>query len=213
MPSDNLNVGGELNRQLQGLNARVMQAEHLIAGLHKVTSQFRELVQPSIPAVSAVASMLDKTPTGLQATAANVTGELHDYVENIINQAVDKFANPTLNGLADAAGDLLEAQLKGISDQIISAITNNPIVSLVDGLQGNIAALQALPSTPDIAGQISALQAQVTSISAANPIIGTVADLRGQIATLTNGISTFTTFLSAQKNLASGITRSFKLGG
>lgn len=209
---DNLNVVGELNRQLQGLNARLMQAEHLISGLHKATSQFREIVQTAIPAVSAVQPLLNGLPAGLDQVAANVEGQLHDYVEKILNQTLSKFTAPTLDMITDAAVALLESQLQRIANQIISHIVANPIISIVDGLNGNIAHLQSLPSTPEIAAQITNLQAQVASITSANPIINTVADLRDQIATLTNTISTFTTFLSAQKNLVQGVTRSLKIG-
>lgn len=209
---DNLNVVGELNRQLQGLNARLMQAEHLIAGHHKAVSQFREIVQTVIPAVSAVQPMLNGLPSGLDQVASNVSSDLHDYVEKILNQTLSKFTAPTLSMITDAAGAILEAQLQGIANQIVSAIVANPVVSIVDGLQGNIAHLQGLTSTPEIEAQISALQAQVTSITNANPIVSTVADLRSQIATLTNSISTFSTFLSAQKNLVAGVTRSLKIG-
>lgn len=209
---DNLNVKGELNRQLQGLNARLMQAEHLIAGHHKAVSQFREIVQTVIPAVSAVQPMLNGLPSGLDQVASNVSSDLHDYVEKILNQTLSKFTAPTLSMITDPAGAILEAQLQGIANQIVSAIVANPVVSIVDGLQGNIAHLQGLTSTPEIEAQISALQAQVASLTNANPIVSTVADLRSQIATLTNSISTFSTFLSAQKNLVAGVTRSLKIG-
>jgi hypothetical protein len=209
---DNLNVVGELNRQLQGLNARLMQAEHLIAGHHKAVSEFREIVQAVIPAVSAVQPMLNGLPSGLDQVAANVEGHLHDYVEKILNQTLSKFTAPTLDMITDAAGALLEGQLQSIASQIVSHIVANPIISIVDGMNGNIAHLQSLPSTPEIAAQISDLQSQVASITASNPIINTVTDLRNQIASLTNTISTFTTFLSAQKNLVQGVTRSLKIG-
>lgn len=210
--SSNLNVEGELNRQLQGMNARVMQAEHNLAGMHMVVSRLREIVQASIPALSELEPQLNKLPSGLEQTANYASGQLTNYVQTILNQSVGKFSTPTLSAISDAAGALLEDQLQGIANQIAAAIQANPVVSLVDGLKGNIAALQAQEQTPAIAGQISALQSEVAALTAANPIIGQVADMRAAAATVAGNISTYTSFLSGQKNLIAGITRSFKVG-
>lgn len=209
---DNLNVQGELNRQLQGLNARLMQAEHLISGVHKATSEFREIVQAVIPAVARVQPLLNGTPASLEAAAVNVEGQLQAYVENILNQTLSKFTAPTLAMIPDLAGAALEAQLQQIADQIRDAIIANPVVSIVDGLSGNLSALKALESTPAIVAQIASLEAQIAGLTAANPIISTVSQLRAQIADMTQSISTFSTFLSAQKNLVAGVTRSLKIG-
>lgn len=189
-----------------------MQAEHLISGVHKATSEFREIVQTVIPAVARVQPLLNGTPASLEAAAVNVEGQLRAYVENILNQTLSKFTAPTLAMISDLAGAALEAQLQQIADQIRDAIIANPVVSIVDGLSGNLSALRALESTPAIAAQIASLEAQIAGLTAANPIISTVSQLRAQIADMTQSISTFSTFLSAQKNLVAGVTRSLKIG-
>jgi len=203
----------DLNEQMKGLAARVAQAENNLHGLFDVTSKFREIVQGRIPEVAAVAGILNQNPSGLEAMAGAIEGKAQAYLQMAVQQALAKFLNPNLAGLASLLSGNVEGLLGAAEAQIGSLIAANPIINAFDDIQAEIGALAAGEVPGDVAGRLSGLQAQATAMAAAHPAIGQILALRGQIASLLNLAGPGIGFLEPQKRLVQGITKSMRFGG
>lgn len=202
----------ELNEQLKGIAARVAQSEHLIHGLHNVTSRFREIVQQEIPAVAAVAPILNKLPTGLKPMADAIEGLEHEYLQRNFAQSIEKFLSPNLAGLTSLLGGNLEGLIEGLEAHIGDLLAQNPVVAQVDDLVDELAALQASGNAADvISAGVGRLRGEIEALTKANPIVGTVAKLRATMQGFLDQAGPAMNFLAPQKRLVQGLSKSMRL--
>ena len=200
----------ELNEQLKGLSARASQLEHNLHGLFDVTSVFRQIVQQTIPAVAAVAPILNQDPSGLPLMAQAIQGKEMAYLQTQVQQALDKFLSPNIGGVGSVMGGA-DAIISALDTQIAGMLSTNPIVATVDSLVAELAALNASATSAVIAVMAPVIQGLIDSATASNPIIGQVADLRDQLANLTSAAGPGLNFLGPQQRLVQGLSYAMKL--
>jgi|GEM_PF-3503201 len=204
----------ELNEQLKGLAARVAQAEKNLHGLFDVTSKLREIAQTQIPGLSALAPILNQDPSGLKAMEAAIEAKAKAYLQEQVEQALQRFLNPNLAGLASLLSGNLEGLIAGLEAQIAGLIANNPIIAAVDDLVDELASLNA-SGGPEaaIAAKAAELTDQIAHLTGANPVIGQIANLRGTLQRLADQAGPALNFLEPQKRLVQGQTKSMRFGG
>ncbi|MET3485358.1 phage baseplate assembly protein [Methylobacterium sp. 1973] len=204
----------ELNEQLKGLAARVAQAEKNLHGLFDVTSKLREIAQTQIPGLAALAPILNQDPSGLKAMEAAIEAKAKAYLQEQVEQALQRFLNPNLAGLASLLSGNLEGLIAGLEAQIAGLIANNPVIGLVDDLVDELAALNA-SGGPEaaIAAKAAELTGQIEQLTGANLIIGQIASLRGRLQQLADQAGPALNFLEPQKRLVQGLTKSMRFGG
>ncbi len=201
----------ELQDQLKGLGARMSQMEHSHHALFDVTSKFREIVQGAIPAVAAVAPILNQVPSGLPIMAQAIEGKVMSYLQQHIQDALAKFTSPNIGGVASVLSGGLEALIQAAKVQIASLVSANPIISAVDGLVDDLANLNASGSPATVASMAPIIQGLIDSATAGNPVIGQVADARAALASLVTGAGPALNFLAPQQRMVQGLTKSLQL--
>lgn len=202
----------ELNEQLKGLSARVEQAEHNIHGLHYVTSQFRQIVQEVIPAVAAVAPILNMDPSGLKPMADQVSGIEPAYLQQQIEQALGKFLTPNIGGVTSVLTAGLEASINTLQTQIDGIATSNPVVGQVDALTQELSDLQASGADQSVVTAGAAvINQQITALTSNNPIVSQIAGLRATLQGLVAQAGPGLNFLAPQQRLAEKLSRSLRL--
>ena len=201
----------ELNDQMKGHEARTAQLEHNLHGLFDVVSQFRQIVQGTIPAVAAVAPILNQDPSGLTKMADAIQGKAAAYLQTQVQQALGKFTSPTIGGVASVLSGGIEGLISAAEAEIASLVSANPVVATVDGLVDELAALQSSGSPATIASMAPVIQGLIDAATQGNPIVGQVADLRSKLTALMNSAGPGLNFLAPQQRMAQGLTKSLKL--
>ncbi|WP_267355601.1 MULTISPECIES: phage baseplate assembly protein [unclassified Methylobacterium] len=204
----------ELNEQLKGLAARVAQAEKNLHGLFDVTSKLREIAQAQIPGLAALAPILNQDPSGLKAMEGAIEAKAKAYLQEQVQQALQRFLNPNLAGLASLLSGKVEGLIAGLEQQIAGLIANNPVIAAVDDLTDELAALNA-SGGPEaaIAAKAAELTDQIQQLTGANPVIGQIANLRSTLQQLADQAGPALNFLEPQKRLVQGQTKSMRFGG
>ena len=202
----------ELNEQLKGLGARMAQAEHGLHGLFDVTSRLRQIAQQTIPALAEIAPILNQDPSGLPLMAQAIEGKVQAYLQQQVMQALDKFLNPNLAGLASLLGGGVEGLIADLESQISDLAGQNPIVATVDALADELAAVTSSGGPAGaVAQRAGELQTSIAALTSANPIVSTVAGLRNTLAGLIDQAGPGLNFLAPQQRLVQGLTKSLRL--
>lgn len=202
----------DLNEQLKGLAARVAQTEQHVAGLFDVTSRFRAIVQTQIPAVAAVASILNQDPSGLMMAATAIEGKAQAYLQQQMQQALAKFLSPNLAGLASLLSGGVEGLIANVQAQIANLVANNPVLATVDDLQRQVDAILIRGAAPDVtAAALKPIQDQIAQLTEANPVVGTLLNLNSQLQALTTQAGPGLNFLGPQQRLVQGVVKSLHL--
>ncbi|XYD09850.1 phage baseplate assembly protein [Methylobacterium sp. NMS12] len=204
----------ELNEQLKGMAARLAQAERNLHGLFDVTSKLREIAQAQIPGLAVLAPILNQDPSGLKAMEAAIEAKAKAYLQEQVEQALQRFLNPNLAGLASLLSGGVEGLIAGLEAQIAGLIANNPVIGLVDDLVDEMEALSA-SGGPEaaIAEKAAELTGRIEQLTGANPVIGQIANLRGRLQQLADQAGPALNFLEPQKRLVQGLTKSMRFGG
>ena len=201
----------EVNDQLKGMEARLSHMEHSHAGLFDVTSLFRQIVQTQIPAVAAVAPILNQDPTGLTNMTQAIESKFPAYLQQHIQDAVAKFLAPTITGVGSVMGGA-DGIVAAIEAQIASLVSANPVVTTVDNLVAELAALNISGAAPTVISAMAPIiQGLIDSTTATSPIIGQVADLRSQLAGLVSAAGPALSFLGPQQRIPQRLSRSLQL--
>ena len=200
----------EANDQQKGIEARLSHLEHRHAGLFDYVSQLNTLAIPKVPALQALAPVLNQNPTGLTLMTQAVAGKFPAYLQQHIQDALAKFLSPTITGVGSILGgqDTIIAALEA---QIAGVLSANPVVATVDGLVQELAALQSSGSPTVVAQMAPVIQGLISSATAANPVVGQVAQLRSQLAGLVSAAGDGLNFLGPQQRIPQRLTRSLRL--
>ena len=200
----------ELNDQLKGIEARLSHMEHSHAGLFDVTSQFRSIVQQQIPAVAAVAPILNQAPNGLTMMTQAIASKFPAYLQQHIQDTLAKFLTPTITGVGSIMGGA-DGIISALEQKIAGLLSANPIVSTVDGLIAELAALTASGSPAVVASMAPVIQGLIDSATAGSPIIGQVANLRSELAGLVSAAGDGLNFLAPQQRLPQRLSKALQL--
>ncbi len=201
----------ELQEQLKGLGARMSQMEHSHHGLFDVTSKFREIVQQVIPGVAAVAPILNQDPSGLPIMAQAIEGKVLAYLQQHTSDALAKFTSPNIGSISSVLSGGIEGLISAATAEIASLVSANPVISTVDSLTQELAALQSSGSPATIAAMAPAIQGLIDSATASNPVLAQVANLRSTLASLLTSAGPGIGFLAPQQRMVQGLTKSLKL--
>lgn len=214
------NVQHELNKQLQGIRANLTQLENNVAGLHEITSRFREIAQGRIPELAAIQSILDGKPDGLEKAAKMALGNLEGYVAKSMQQMLGKLTNGFMSNVLGMVQGFVGGQIGGILDQVeqlasaegLEAAAGEALNAAVGEARGMIAEA--------VGGSTAALSAkmrQMAGIAAGTPIEAAFGLLQGQMGGALGGAldvaANLGGMLDGQQNLTKGLTRSYRLGG
>ena len=203
----------ELNEQLKGIGARLAQNENQVHALFHVTSRLRELTQIRVPEVAAVANILNKEVSGLEAMMGDLSsGKAQQLLQKTVEQALQKFLSPNLAAIQSVLAAGVESKIQALQGQIENLITSNPIVSTVDGLRAEMSSLASSGASESAvkAGE-ARITAEIDRHLASNPVLGTVAALRAELAGIVKQAGAGLHFLEPQKRMVQGFTRSAKI--
>jgi hypothetical protein len=201
----------ELNEQLKGVAARMSHIEHSHHGLFDVTSQFRQIVQGAIPAVAAVAPILNQDPTGLTKMTDAIVSKEPSYLQTHIKDALGKFLSPNIDGVGSVLGGGIEGLIQVATAQLASLVSANPVVTQVEVLVDELANLQSSGSVSVVSEMAPIIQGLIDSATAANPVIGQAAGMKSKLAALMNSAGSGINFLAPQQRLVQGLSKSMKL--
>jgi hypothetical protein len=201
----------ELQDQLKGLGAHVEQLAHTVHGLFDAASRMRMIAQGAIPGLAVLAPILNQDPSGLPVMAASIQAKAQAYLQQHVQEALDKFTSPTIGGVASVLSGGIEGLISAAEAEIASLISANPVVAQIDGLVDELASLNASGSPATIAAMAPVIQGLIDKATAGNPVLAQVANLRSTLADLTASAGPGLGFLAPQQRMVQGLTRSLKL--
>ncbi|MGI3900527.1 MAG: phage baseplate assembly protein domain-containing protein [Janthinobacterium lividum] len=200
----------EINDQLKGLEARLSHVENSHHALFDVTSRMRMMVQGVVPSLVSLAPILSQSPTGLTAMVTAIAGTAPAYLQQHIEDAVAKFLSSPIAAVGSVMGGA-DGIIAALEAQIASVISANPVISTVDGLVSELAALNGSAS-PVVAAQMApVIQGLIDSATESNPVIGQIANLRSQLSGLMTAAGPALSFLAPQQRIPQRLSRSLKL--
>jgi phage baseplate assembly protein gpV len=211
------NVQHELNRQLQTLRADLTQARNEIAGLHEITSRFREIAQGRIPELAAIQSILDGKPDGLEKAAKMALGNLEGYMAKAFQGALGKLTNGFMSSVMGAVRGFVQGQIGGLLGQVADLASlhgiSDAIADPLGAAEALVADVAAGTAHDEFGNQLGAIEAAF----AGTPGEAAFALLRGQFGGALGGAldvaANLGGMLDGQQNLTKGLTRSYRLGG
>jgi len=211
------NVQHELNRQLQGIRANLTQLENNVAGLHEITSRFREIAQGRIPELAAIQSILDGKPDGLEKAAKMALGNLEGYVAKSMQQMLGKLTNGFMSSVMGMVHGFVQGQIGGLLGQVADLAS---LHGITDAIADPLGAAEALALDVAAGGSHGVFNRNLDTIGAAfaaTPGEAAFALLRGQFGGALGGAldvaANLGGMLDGQQNLTKGLTRSYRLGG
>lgn len=196
----------DLNDVVRGALARLAQVENQTNALFHATSRLRELTQTQVPAVAALAGILNKEVSGIEAMLGDLDpAKAQAFLQKTVEKALEKFMTPNLGGLTSLLGGGVEGLIAASRAQVEQLVSQNPVVAQIDDLrrQSDQLAVGGVPN--------AALLARIATLSAQNPVAAQVQDLRTQIANLVGQAGDGLNFLGPQKRAVQGILRSVTL--
>jgi phage baseplate assembly protein gpV len=210
----------ELNRQLQGLEARVANTEHQTAALHDTMSTLNTIAMTKIPALANIAYKLNNSPTGLVLAQNDVMGQAPAYIASAITQAVSRLSNTLLGSVMETVQGNSSEQLSGLLSQLGTQLGGAGLSADAAATANNIIA-QAQAAIPSAAAgggfELGAQLASLSSLTAGSPaaslIAPIVAQIQGAMSSTSSLMSGLSGLLDGQVNLTKGTTKSYLLGG
>jgi phage gp45-like len=211
----------ELNEQLKGLAARMVQLEDSHHAMHNVVSMLRDNIEKVVPSLAPLnlATQVTKALSGLPANLDDMKqlaeGKLKGYLQNALQRGLKSFLDPSrLMGMASLLSGNVEGLIAGLQAQVAGLIADNPVIGLVDDLTDELAALNDSGGpAAAIADKAAELTGRIAQLTGANPVIGQVASLRSAIQRLADQAGPALNFLEPQKRLVQGLTKSMRFGG
>ena len=200
----------EFNDQVKGLEARLSHMEHSHAGLFDFVSQLNTLAIPKVPALLALAPVLNQAPNGLTMMTQAIAGKFPAYLQQHIRDAMAKFLSPTITGVGSIMGGA-DTIIAVAEAQIASLLSANPVVATVDGLVSELSALQSSGSPAVVASMAPMIQGLIDSATASNPIVGQVANLRSELAGLVSSAGDGLNFLGPQQRIPQRLSKALQL--
>jgi hypothetical protein len=201
----------ELNDQMKGALARIAHVEHTAHGLFDFMSQLNTIAMKQIPALAALAPVLNQAPTGLTMMTQAIVGKEIAYLQQHLQDALAKFTSPNIGAIGSLLPGGVEGLISAAFREIADLISANPVVALVDSLVDELASLNASASAAVAASMAPVIQGLIDSATASNAVVAQVADLRSTLAALMNSAGPGLNFLAPQQRAAQGLTRSLKL--
>ena len=210
----------EMNEFMKGVRADIAQIKDSHHALFDVVSKLRVNAETVLPALAAinvatqVTSALNGLPAGLDAMKALAEGKLQNFFQNAAKDALASFLDPSrLLNVASLLSGGVEGLIAAVKAQIASLIAANPIVTLVDDLKEELAAVTASGGDPAIiAAKAAELTAEIAAHTAANAVVGQVTDLRETLQGYLDTAGAALHFLAVQKRAAQGLVKSVKFG-
>ncbi len=143
--------------------------------------------------------------------AQAIQGKAVAYLQQHVSDALAKFTSPNIGSISSVLSGGIEGLISAATAEIASLVSANPVISTVDSLTQELAALQSSGSPATIAAMAPAIQGLIDSATASNPVLGQVANLRSTLASLLTSAGPGIGFLAPQQRMVQGLTKSLKL--